>query len=454
MEPLFNVHQHDQDVSVTLRDVVSILFKHKSIILITFVSVTLLVSIGLMSLPSVYKASGKLLIKTEEIGNPTFFSGVTSYKERQKADPVNRKMETEMELLDSRPIAEQVITNLGITYDQVYHKPYVHLLLPVADFFDLLLESVFGIAPDPEKQGFADTTSEFVKSLEIAPVRSKSSETTSNLIQVNLRTHDKELSQDALLQVLKVYQMQSVNLNQIRGERALQIISKEKERAYDIVLSIQKELEDFLISGRDAEELYNARKINRNTITTPRDIASIVKLKQQVIKKDLELSELKQVYNLNHSKVRNLQNAITNLKKRISLETRQYAVNDSKLNNFERQLDVAEAVYLDLMKKQLKINLFLEMNKEQSGSRIIIEPPLIPRTSEWKKSIIIGIFGSFAGLMLGLGFAGIREYADHTLEKPSDVQRYFDFEILGSVAELSDKEMKDCLSVLKRKQKK
>lgn len=448
-QTVFNIHSQDQDNSITQRDILSILFKHKRIILKSFFVVTLLVSLGLMYLPPVYKAKGKILVKVERQGNPTFFSGVASYEERKQADPVNRTMETEMELVEARPIAEEVVKQLNITFSQVYHKPYIHFLTPLADAYDAVME-VLGYPPDPLSNGFSDTVNALVESIEVAPVRSKSSETTSNIMELKIRTHDKEVAGRALQAIMEVYQKHNTIINNKAGEKAHEIIKKRKDDAYAEVVSHQFELETFVSHRKNGTELQNAKKVSRRKVTSPGDISSISLLKKQVIEKEMELDELMQVYSDNHIPVKQLKKAISSIKKRIAMESQHYASNDSKLRTLERKLEIAEGIYLELKRKLAQIEIYLDMNESQTQSRIIVEPPMIPRKSEWKKTLIYGVIGSFAGLILGVGFAGFREYADHRLENASEVRRYFNMEILGTIPELEEGELEQGIAVLKK----
>lgn len=451
-QSFLNSNSQEEDISITLRDILSILFKHKSIIVTTFLVVATLVNLGLLYLPSVYSAHGRILVKTERQGNPTFFSGVASYEEKRQSDPVNRKMETEMELVESRPIAEGVVKELDIVYSQVYHKPYVHFLDPVGAVVDFVFE-ILGFPLDPLSKGFDDTVSELVKSISVSPVKSKSSETTSNIMQLSIRTHDKQLASEALLKIMESYQKHNTEMNRKAGEKAYNIIKMRKDEAYATVLANQQEHETFIANTRNAPELINAKNVRHSSTTSPGDVASIAMLRKQVIKKDLELDAMRHKYSPNHLPYKQLLKSINSLKYRITVETKKYAANDSQLRSLARKLETSETVYLELKKKLAQINIYLDMNDSQTESRIIVEPPLAPRNSSWKKDVLMGVLGSFAGLVLGIGFAGYREYADHRLESIHEVQRYFGFEVLGIISDVSESDLRDVRETLNGKKK-
>lgn len=445
---VFNLHSQENETSITRRDVLSVLFKHKSIILKSFVIVTILVTLGLLFLPPVYTVKGKILVKTERQGNPTFFSGVASYEEKRQSDPVNRTMETEMELVEARPISEEVVRRLDIKYNQVYHKPYVHLLMPISDMVEPVL-AMIGFGPDPKKQGFEDTVSELVKSIQVAPVKSKSSETTSNIMEISLRTHDRAIADKTLLGIMEAYQKHNTTINRAAGERAYRIIERRKKEAFAELLRNQAELEAFVGDTKGTQDIRGSKSTGRvPRSASSSDGGSIALLKKQVLEKELELEELRQKYNSGHFMVQRLENAIANLKKRIATETQKYATSDSKLRSLERKLEISENLYMELEKKLNQIQIYLDMNESEIESRIIVEPPLPPRSSEWKKDAVLGLLGSFGGLLLGVGFAGYREYGDHRLESSNEIQQTFGIEVLGTVSELENDEVEKSVQAL------
>ncbi|AUZ84336.1 GumC family protein [Methylophaga nitratireducenticrescens] len=425
MEPIFSSAEKEHQSSFSRRDLFNIVFKHKYVILITFLLVSILVWWGIFSLPPVYTSTGKVLIKTEQQGNPMFFSGVAAYQEQQQSDPVNRKMETEMQLVEARPIAEQVVEELQLGYWDVYHKPYVHLLRPVADFYDEIMLEKFGIPTDPEKRGFSDTVTELIKSISIAPVKSKSSETTSNIVQLELKAPSAELSTVVLQKIMEVYRDHDIRIKQEAAERAYSIVEAKTTDAYLDLIAAQENLEKLLSN--------QANNSIKNTITTPGDTATIALLKEQLIEREKELTDASVIYKPGSERIANIQKAIRELKARISAESNQFAETDTRLITLEREVTSAETVYLELKKRMSQIELYMEMNERRLGNRIIVEPAIKPRESSWKKDIVLAVLGSFAGLVLGLGMAGFREYMDHTVNSKDQVNRLFGMDVLGTV---------------------
>src|SRR2546429_9043008 len=104
-------------------------------------------------------------------------------------------MENELELVESWPIAAEVVKRLNLTYDQVYHPPYALFLRPLVDIYDDVASRVLGWPVDPDKYGFADTVAAFQKSLEAKNIESKTLDTNSNILEVSFRGVDADLTQ-------------------------------------------------------------------------------------------------------------------------------------------------------------------------------------------------------------------------------------------------------------------
>lgn len=448
IEDVFGGEQERLRQGFTSRDVWRVIFKYQRLILATFLVVTAVVASILLYLPPVYVAEAKVLIQTEQQGKPSFFSGVAAYREQVESDPVNRKIETEMEMLSTRTLSEGVVRNLGLQYGAVYRPAYVHLLDPLSDAYDWI-RGLFGVQADPEKRGFNDTVKYFNKSFEVSPLKSKSSDTNSNLIQLKLKAPTAKVAQESLENLLADYLHYSVQLNQQAGEDAYKVISERMHGALQEVLAAQAKLREFMTRravqtgarpalvmaagnvppGAEGEGLRSPLSV----VATPGDPETVRVLKSRLIDLELQLGELRRTFRDDAKNVVNLRHSIAELKSRIEQEIRTDAQNQATMLILERNLASAEGQYNEIKKKQEQIALFLKMNPQQTGNRVVTDVPLLPKSSEWKKSLFIGVLGSLAGLVLGLGLAGYREYVDHTLQSPFDVEQHLGIEMLGHV---------------------
>ena len=455
----------------TMRDFLRLLFKHKQAILTSFIGVSVLVAGGLLYLPATYVSEGKILVRTEQQGTPSFFSGIAAYREPLESDPVNRKLETEMELLGTRSLAERVVERLAVKYDQVYHPPYVHAIDRLGDAYDWAAVKLFGAPVDPEKRGFKATVMALRRSMSVEPMKTKSADTTSNVVQVKFRATNAELARDALDALLLEYSSFNSEHDQKIGRAARQLIASEAAEAQAAVDDAQEKLRSFLASkggalaGRfalpslrmsklrddpfppDADSLARAGSPRADILMSPGEETTIGRLKARLVDMELRLIDLRQTFTDETENVRLLKQSIAEIRKRVDAEIAASASGEATLATLERTLKAAEQHYLELDRKLLQIDLFLRLGPAETANRVITESPLLPQSSEWRKSMLVGILGSIAGLLLGLGIAGYREYADSRLQTAEDVERFLGLKALTVVDCLDSAEMSAALAL-------
>src|SRR5205823_877103 len=137
--------------------------------------------------------------------------------------------------------------------------------------------------------------------------------------------------------------------------------------------------------------------------------------------------------------------AIALLRERIDAEVKQNAVNYSQFNELDRDLRAAEARFNGLQVKQSEIALYVEVSRKQSFERVVVEQPLVPESSDWKKRMAIVLLGSMAGLMLGIGLTGLSEYTAQTMDSKSDIRRYLGLDVLAVVPEAPPEDLDSTL---------
>jgi Mrp family chromosome partitioning ATPase/uncharacterized protein involved in exopolysaccharide biosynthesis len=427
LEPLFPAPTPGS--SFTRRDFARIVFKHLTTILVCAVVVTAVVVAGLLMLPPGYKAEAKVLINTEQQGTPSFFSGVAAYRERNDADPVNRRMETEMELIETAAIAEEAVNALSLNFDQVHHPPLEHLLAPVSAVIGWVGYHALGIAPDPEARAHRATVTAMQRAITVAPMKSKSADSNSNIIAVSLQSPDPERARQALEIILTAYTKFDIRHNQQAGENALGIVDREYQTAVTERENIEERQRLFLIAHPE----FNSRDagVSAPGGQTVEPVIGI--LRRRAMEQEIELAQLRQTYHDRAPRVRDLIGSLTVMRARIAEESALEAASQIEYKMLQRELDKAEERTRELSGKRSQIALFLQMNKYQAGSRIVVEPPITPRDSGKKRKIMIGVAGCLVGLLLGLGLAGLFEYNDSRLQSKSDVRRHL---ALGMLAQL------------------
>jgi len=425
-----------------------LLVKHRFVILATLAVVTVMTIAGLKSLPETYTASAKVLIQMDQQAIPSFYSGISASREATSTDNSNRRLEDEMQLMQAYPLAAAVVKQLGLTYDTVYHPPYVHLLSPVADLYDDIMANFFGITPDPERHGFVATAKALRDSLTVEPAPSKSADASPDVIVVSLKGVNPALAQSALSRLLEIYTDYDRRMNQEMGAKAFEIIDKQVEAARKDVLASQGKIESFIgstgmvprrMAGNAAPASGSTRAkagaaaADARPLSLPGDTTPVQVLKSRLTDMEVALVDLQQNYPGKTEQIRALKNSIEELNGRLDQEQKRTGQNEGTLMGLERNLQLAETVYLELRKRLSEVALFIDMNAGQTTSRVVVDPPLLPRESNWQTRVLLAFIGSVGGLLLGIAFVGMLEHADHRLQSESDVLDHIGIPVLAVV---------------------
>lgn len=449
----------DERPPFTVRDLLTLLFKHRWLILGMWVLVTLVGAWSLHRLPASYVAQAKLLIKTEQQGQPSPLSGITAYRDGQDLDPSIRKLETEMDILLSRPLVAKVVEQLQLRHEQVYHPPYAHLLAPVLHAYGALKRRLFG-GDAPETNRFDETVDALMKSIVVAPAKSRSGEATPNLISLQVITADPSVADQALTALIAQYVAFSNRLEEQDSARVYKLVKARVTEAAAEVQAAQQRLERLSAGARTVEPMAAAlvpgsgapsppnrgdpRSESPNPqapqLLAPAESVSAL-LRRRLTQLELDLIEQQQVYTTRMESVATLKAQIAQVRSRLETEIRKAARESTEMQSLQRELRLAETNHQELERKLTQIDLFLQINPEQSSTRVVVEPARRPSASEWKKQVLVGIAISVAGLMLALAMAALREFTDHRLQNPDDVQRHLGMPVLSSLNWLTDTEL-------------
>ena len=95
----------EESQPASLRNVLTILFKRRRIILTFFITVVLVVTAGSFYMPKIYQAESKLLVEKEIDSDKALLFGINLSQGYNSQDYIN----SEIEILTSYPIASRVI---------------------------------------------------------------------------------------------------------------------------------------------------------------------------------------------------------------------------------------------------------------------------------------------------------------------------------------------------------
>jgi uncharacterized protein involved in exopolysaccharide biosynthesis len=429
-DPLFPMNEAGQ--SLTVHDLLREWFKYwRTVVLCTLV-VSLLAWGALVLLPPTYESSAKIWVQTEQQGTPSFLSGVAAYRESQDPEPVDRKIETEIQLLMSRSNAEAVVDQLGITKAQLVQAPFDLLK-------SLLPHRASADSADVRRRIRNDTVALFMKAVTVEPLRSKTADTTSNVFEARFDCVDKNLAPRALKALVDEYFRFGANHTRELGESAYRLVdAKTREEMQGLrdlddqilTLTVQSASRpDVAMPGSDTGQSLDT------TLSSGRTGApsGLGLLKSEIIELQAKLEEARQLYTDDSPEVRHLMEQLADLRGRLNVGVQASAELDERLERLERQRALALERFKELQTKRDQIELYLQLNVVISDTRVLTEAPLQPDKAKTKTKIVVAGLAPLAGFFLGLLLAGIREYFDHRLQDPSAVDRYLGLETLAIV---------------------
>ncbi|MEO8299452.1 MAG: hypothetical protein ABI574_16770, partial [Burkholderiales bacterium] len=339
----------------TLRDALQLVFKHGGLILACTVLVTALVWAGAAVQPKVYEGAARLWIKTEQQPMPSFLSGIASYREQTAPDPVNRKIETEMELLLARDSAQRVVERLQLRPEQLRRAP----MEAVAE----QLRALTGRGPKvptadealARQQALVD---EFLKSFSVEPQRSKGADTNSNVIEIRFTAADAALVPVAIQAMVQEYIQLAARQNRSLGQATFSLLESKADEARADLAHSEQALLGFMSAQGDRTSRTAPRVASAESGEGIPGSSSVVGvMKSQAADLQRRLDDLRAIYTEEAANVRALGGSISSLQQRIKREVRANAEADAQLGMLERQRALAQDRYVELQTRLDQIDL-------------------------------------------------------------------------------------------------
>lgn len=443
---LFPVESTSGAPGVTGLDLWRQWFKYWGLISLSVLLVSAVMVLGVLVQPKSYVAEARVWIKTDQQGTPSFLSGVAAYREALAPDPANRKLETEQQLLMARSNVESVVRQLGIRKEQLIDAPisYVERAKP---FVWLKLKKD---EPTPE-QTFNDTVDLFMKAIKVEPARSKTADTTSNVLEVRFESSDPALSAAALNALVRAYQYFGAEVNRKQGEHSFRLIQDKVNQAQRDLEAVDKRILALTIaqgSRADVSSPLNGSQrvmdesgsgLRMDTVLGSARMgadSTVGLMKAQTLGLQARLEEARQLYKDDAEPVRRMQRQLDQVQGRLGRAVKAGAELDAQLKQLDRTRGLAQDRYLELRRKLDQIELYLSSVPDDANNRVATEVARAPIKAESKKKVVLLAIGPLAGLALGLLLAGLRAYFDHRVQSAQDVARYLGLETLGIVPEL------------------
>ena len=426
---LFPVADVDAAAGLTVRNLLRQLFKYWATIILATITVSCLTWAALYLQPPIFESSAKVWVQTEQQGTPSFLSGIAAYREAQDPEPVDRKIETEIQLLTSRSNAEAVVDQLGITKAQLVQSALDNLWARLPHWWS-------SAPAKTAAQIRNETVALFMKGVAVEPLRSKTADTTSNVFEARFDCVDKALAPRALGALLQAYMRFGAQHNREIGMAAYSLVDSKTHEATLELEGLDDQLFNLTVQYASRADVAMPESGTRDaSMSNGRAGApsSLTLLKTEAIEMQTKLAETRQLFTDDSPNVRHLVEQLDELRKRLAAGVGASAKFDGQLERLERRRTLAMERFAALRTKRDQIELYLKLNPVISDTRQVSESPLQPDKSKSRVKIVVGMLGPFVGLVFGLLLAGLREYFDHRLQDPADVKRYLGLDTLATI---------------------
>jgi len=438
------------------RDLIAVLYRQAGLIAVCTLVGTAMSLVLYARQPRVYSSSAKVWVQTEQQGSPSFLSGIAAYRETPYPDPVNRKIETEIELMLTRSNAQAVVEKFDIHDSQLARGASAKPRAQASE----------AAASEPAVDTRARTVDLFLDGVSVEPLRSKTADTSSNVLEVKFECTDAALAPVALQAFLDNYLKLGAQQNRRLGETTAKLISTQLDGAKNDLRQSEDQIVALMVrdggrSGRGASTVdagstsaigsaYAAGgtlaegglKLDLSPDATDAGNGStpvVASLKAHALELQQRLEEARQLYTDDSENVRNLRAELAGAQKRLAATVRQSSQLQAEMTRLERQRSLSQERYVELQRKLDQIDLYLRLNPTEADSRVIIDAPDHPSASQGKKKPIVAVFGPVAGLLLGLLLAGLRELGGDRMRSSREVEWALGVPVLGAVPTLSGK---------------
>lgn len=445
--------------NTTFRDLMRIIFTHKSVIVYTFIGVTAL-ALGLSLItPAKYEAATKIMAKERKVDSPLQAKFYSDYRTERVAF-----LQSQSEIIQSDEVARRVMRKLYPGKKDLTPKQ-------IASF----RERIKVLSP----KGF-DITSSDILFLQITDSNPVKAAEASNLLTSEYINYTYELKGKTAKQTVDFLEKQTGAQLEKMKEAAEQVKQYEGKAGGDLAFLIatvkSKGGNTDLLSYNN--NFLTAKMALKETETYLNQLRNYVNKgipPQKMVKENAVLMAMKENIAKLESQLANLQSQYTDIyprsimiKKEIernkqlfnkevkadlegrfvdmaALEARVKAYKetvDQYTSLAQKQLDysriyrnyeVLEEGYQELLRDTQKASLTAAMDTHKLASIEIIDPAVVPKSPVSPNIIANTFIGALIGLLLGLGLTFVLDSMDHTVKTVEDIERYFNMPVLGTI---------------------
>lgn len=447
----------------SLRDLVETVFRQKKKALCFFLAVTLSALAVLAFSPSMYTSTAKLIVHR---GRDSVFvdpaaggASLPLYKEWES------EINTELEILNSRELVQQIIDTLGTEIFLAEAPPdptgrlgpLRKLLNPVR----LCLRKVVGmLSPGKtspgasERQDKVDKVVRMIeKGLQIS-VRPKS-----DIIIVSYTAKSPQLAQQVVTELINNYLEMRIDLHQIPGgyqffSQQTELLRNELEANEARILAVKKEggvdslTDDFAALQTSIEQIQTERmKVQASLASAKARVSTIRSMLVQTpgngsgnqnntILDPLEYKKLQETLRLEDASLAALVAQDQELGKQLArLRNDLDAIEslETPIRRLQREQDLLEAKYRKYSENREQARINQELETRKISNVTTVQHATLPEEANPSGKLIKLAAALFLGLFGALGLAFGADYIDPALYLEGDVKRRL---LLGTLAEL------------------
>ncbi|WP_243431781.1 GumC family protein [Aliamphritea spongicola] len=485
-----------EEETIDLRQYWRTIMQRKWSILSFALVVTLLTIMVVFSIKPTYRATTTLLIEAQQ-------ANVVSIEEVYGVDSSNNEYYlTQFEILKSRQLAEKVITELNLLNNPEFNPEPSFISSKVAELreslgINQLLEDHLNIVQveltDEElaAEHFQEVTDEFLKKLNVSPVRK------TQLVKISFEAHDRLLSatianaiadayidndlEARLALTSKASEWLTVQLSGLRetlkaSERRLQEYRDSQgivgqDGGLDIANTELELVSDKLVDARRdrlaLESVYRqVRAISKNNPSAFERIPAVLQhplvqsLKGSVLVVELKKSELAKRYGAKHPKMQAAQSELDNARRSLNSQilavvngieseyraavasegSLKSAVNQTKselqsinrkeygLKELEQEVEANRQLYDTFFSRLNETNATGDL---QSANARISDPAIAPRKPAKPKKALIVALAFIVSIMFGIMVAFLLQALNNTIMSAKDVEEKLHATLLG-----------------------
>ena len=484
---------------MNLKDFLTILFKHKWKILVTFVAIVVTITIVTYTLPSIYQATSTLLVKfgRENLYRPEVGQG-GSWVSSSHEEMVN----SEIQVLTSYDLIEKVVKTMdaeflypvmakkmwdkgksgeslvavavpmfkgslfveGVKKSNVIQVSFQHESPRIATqavnlLVDFFKEKHLQVHSDPQSSFLEQQLTAYEKGLE-------ESENSLEVYKQKYQAFSLPEQKSLLLQqrtsfdtALKNTRNQVIELQQKQGalKAQMQTVPEDIPLAtvtdrLGIVDNVKKTLLDLQLKEQDLLIKYkedNPMVVNmRKEITLVKEylqrqeeeLRKVHTTGKNVVYQEMEKEMIKTKAELaaQESKVPALNFQLSQLDREIQL----LDLREKELQRLVRERELNEKNYKTYLEKAEEARILDDMNRRKMANVSVIQKAAIPLGPIKPRKNLYVAFSLIFGAILGLGIAFFSEYAAEGLSTPDSVERRLGLRVLTTIPNLPQREMK------------